>query len=173
MDRNEIKRRAEDTLFGAGTGQAFAVLDGARWRGLRGVLEESGAAFECLHSGDLDPEVLAVSPYLVQLREESDFFDTVFERIWGQARGILLHATGTLAELRQHLRGLAYAEMPDGEMTLFRFYDPRALALFMSVATPDQVDAIFGERVTHVIAELADGQGAALYLPGSGDYVSL
>ena len=173
MDKSEIKRRLEDHLFAEPEEAAFAMLDGALWRGMRGKLEEADAAFECLHAGDLDPEVLAVSPYLVHLDETSDLFDTLFEECWGRARGIFLRGRGSLSEMRGHLRDLAYARMPDGEVTLFRFYDPRALEPFMAVATPAQVEAIFGERVACIVAEDADGEGGGVYAPGSNGRIAL
>lgn len=173
MDKNEIKSRLENYLFDETEGAAFVILDGARWSSLRATLDDEDVVYECLHAGDLDPEVLAVSPYIVELSEEGDFFDILFEHVWGHARGIFLRGKGSLGEMRQYLRTLVYAQMPDEEVTLFRFYDPRVLISFMSIATAEQVNAIFGDLIIHIIAEEADGKSGAVFTQLNGEKMIL
>ena len=150
---SDVKTEVEDRLFSDPSHRAYAVLDGARWAGLRGFLEDRDAEFMCLHSGALDPEVLAVSPYVVALGDEGPLFDDVFDEVWGRARGVFVSGDGGLLDVRAHLRTLAYAQMPDGEVALFRFYDPRALSLFLSAATLAQRAAFFGGAVEQWVYE--------------------
>jgi len=63
------------------------------------------------------------------------------------------------------LRLLTYAEMPDGEMVLFRFYDPRALRTFMPVASDEQKGGMFGDVVDQFILENEAGDGIVVYDP--------
>ena len=161
-DRASLKTRLEDRLFGS-AGFPFAILDGARHLDTLAMLEESGVPHLCLYTGRLDPEVAVTAPYLVELREEDDLFDRLFDEGWGDSRGIFLLAEQKLRALRLHLKTLAYAEMPDGEVVLFRFYDPRALRAFMPVATPEQRAAMFGEAVDAFLLEDETGEEIVTY----------
>lgn len=162
-DKAEIKRELEDRLFEPGAGFAYAVLDGARHLETRGMLEDSDAPFMCLYGGRLDPEVAVTAPYLVELQEDDPLFDEIFDEGWGDSRGIFLLSDRRLRQVRRHLRELTYAEMPDGELVLFRFYDPRALRTFMPVATPEQRKGLFGNVVEMFVLENEAGDGLVVY----------
>lgn len=171
MDKAEIKRALEDRLFEPGAGNAYAILDGARNLDTLGMLEDSDAPFMCLYTGRLDPEVAVTAPYLVELHEEDALFDEIFDEGWGDSRGIFLLSDRRLRQVRSHLRALTYAEMPDGELVLFRFYDPRALRTFMPVATPEQREGLFGDMVDLYLLENEAGDGVISYESGTADAV--
>lgn len=131
-------------LFVEPEGAPYLLLDGARTPDLPGALEDIGARFECLFAGALDPAVAATAPYVVDLGATPAAFD--FAASSGLDRTGLLFAVSKLDlyGLRRHLRRLALAELPDGRVTFFRYYDPRALKLVLEVATPEQEAQIFG-----------------------------
>lgn len=165
LKKVEIKRQLEDRLFDGSGGFVYAILDGARNLDTLDILEESDAPFLCVYTGRLDPEVAVTAPYLVELSEDGDLFDVIFDEGWGEARGIFLKSDQRLRSVRRHLRSLTYAEMPDGEMVLFRFYDPRALRTFMPVASGEQRAGMFGDVVECFILENEAGDGIVVYDP--------
>lgn len=165
LNKEEIKRQLEDRLFDGTGGFVYAVLDGARNLDTLDMLEESDAPFLCVYTGRLDPEVAVTAPYLVELTEDGDLFDTIFDEGWGESRGIFLKSDQRLRSVRRHLRSLTYAEMPDGEMVLFRFYDPRALRTFMPVASSEQKAGMYGDVVESFILENEAGDGIVVYDP--------
>ena len=165
LDKAEIKRQLEDLLFD-GSGQfVYAILDGARHLETLNMLEDSDSPFLCVYTGRLDPEVAVTAPYLVELREDDDMFDDLFDDGWGDSRGIFLTSDQRLRSVRRHLRSLTHAEMPDGEMVLFRFYDPRALRTFMPVATPEQRAGMFGDVIDRFVLENEEADGTIIYEP--------
>lgn len=164
-DKAEIKRELEDRLFDGSGRFVYAVLDGARNLETLYMLEESDAPFLCVYTGRLDPEVAVTAPYLVELREDDGLFDTLFDEGWGDSRGIFLTSDQRLRSVRRHLRSLTYAEMPDGEMVLFRFYDPRALRTFMPVANPEQRAGMFDTVIDSFVLENEAADGLLIYEP--------
>lgn len=169
LDKAELKRELEDRLFDGTGGFVYAILDGARNLETLAMLEDSDAPFLCLYTGRLDPEVAVTAPYLVELQEDDTLFDTLFEEGWGDSRGIYLSSDQRLRSVRRHLRSLTYAEMPDGEIVLFRFYDPRAMRTFMPVATPEQRDGMFGGVVESFVLENEAADGLVVYEPAHAE----
>lgn len=163
MDKAEIKRQLEDRLFDGSGAFVYAILDGARNLETLAMLEDSDASFLCVYTGRLDPEVAITAPYLVELREDDEMFDILFDEGWGESRGIFLLSDQRLRSVRRHLKSLTYAEMPDGEMVLFRFYDPRALRTFMPVASEEQRAGMFGDVVECFILENEAADGLIVY----------
>lgn len=165
LDKAEVKRQLEDRLFDGSGGIVYAVLDGARNLDTLNMLEESDAPFLCVYTGRLDPEVAVTAPYLVELSEDSEMFDILFDEGWGDSRGIFLKSDQRLRSVRRHLRSLTYAEMPDGEMVLFRFYDPRALRTFMPVASDEQKAGMFDNVIESFVLENEAGDGIVVFDP--------
>jgi len=165
LNKDEIKRQLEDRLFDGTGGFIYAILDGARNLDTLDMLEESDAPFLCVYTGRLDPEVAVTAPYVVELTEDDDLFDILFDEGWGESRGIFLKSDQRLRSVRRHLKSLTYAEMPDGEMVLFRFYDPRALRTFMPVASEEQKDGMFANVIDSFILENEAGDGIVVYDP--------
>lgn len=162
-DKADIKRQLEDRLFDGSGRFVYAILDGARNLETLPMLEESDAPYLCIYTGRLDPEVAFTAPYLVELREDDEMFDMIFDEGWGDSRGIFLTSDQRLRSVRRHLKSLTYAEMPDGEMVLFRFYDPRALRTFMPVATKEQRAAMFGGVIASYLLENEVADGMIVY----------
>lgn len=163
VDKADIKRKLEDRLFDGSGAFVYAVLDGARNLETLAMLEESDSPFLCVYTGRLDPEVAVVAPYLVELREDDEMFDLLFDDGWGESRGIFLTSDQRLRSVRRHLKSLTYAEMPDGEMVLFRFYDPRALRTFMPVANDEQREGMFGGVIDTFVLENEPADGLIVY----------
>lgn len=133
------------TIFGQGR-PAFAVLDGASIDGLPALLQKNAAEAMCLFSGDLDPMLAAVAPYLVQLKHGSAAAQMALRDGWNAHWGIVLvtDADTSMLALRSHLRRILRVAAPGGESMLFRFYDPRAFRTVVPHFDPQQHKQFFG-----------------------------
>jgi hypothetical protein len=145
----------------ASRGQLFALLDAARSDRALSILQTSADEYASLYEG-LQSETLAdEAPYLVRLDAESRLLPRLLDEGWGESWGIYVEAPSSLRELRGHLRRLLYVmNEQDGQPMYFRFYDPRVLRAFLPIATPRQVEEIFGP-IERFLVE-AEDPGAAL-----------
>ncbi|MGN3975582.1 DUF4123 domain-containing protein [Tsuneonella sp. SYSU-LHT278] len=133
----------------------YAVVDGAADARLYDIVAaERDQA--CLYSGDYDGETRKALPWLVAIEE-----DSAIAKLWrahesGRFWGILLRSGLELAALRRHLRHFTTARLPDGEIVMFRFWDPRVFDVFARTETADQVGA-FLEPIELAVADLGAG----------------
>ncbi len=144
----------------AGTEQVkfYAILDGAAIPNLLDKLYTEGAPrFECLYRGELEPDMAEVAPYLVELDLDSEFFQWLLSGA-GQAWGIFCYCDASLdlAAVRRHFRKLNVVSGPDGKMLMFRYYDPRVLAMFLATCDVVQLSEVFATRMS-LFAERDDG----------------
>lgn len=123
---------------------AYAIVDGAQMSGLPGRLLEMGVRHECLFLGELEPEVREVAPHLVSLNEDTRIFEHLVADGWGKGWAIYLRSPMGMLDLRKHLRTLSLAEMPDGEVVFFRYYDPMAFRSVVPTMDEAQRTAFFG-----------------------------
>ncbi len=156
FDPSRTKAALDKALFGDPFLIAYAVVDGARCLDLLEHLDELSPPHACLFLGELDPEMEVVAPYLVELRRDDGFFDWLVDEGWGDGRGILMTSEKPLLDVRAHFRRLTLAEMPDGQVCWFRFYDPRVLRAFLPTCDEDQTAQMFGETVDSYLLENAD-----------------
>ena len=138
--------RLQRLIFGEKDLKIYAVLDGALIESLPEQLEQSGLPHACLYGGELDPELAAVVPYLVDLRPDHPLSRAAIETGWMAHWGIYLVAPQSLAlrQARQHLRALLRVCGPQGEELLFRYYDPRVLRVALPAFDASQRAAFFG-----------------------------
>ena len=128
----------------------YALLDAARTRQIRILLQESVDRYQSLYDG-LEGETLAdAAPYLVRLRQDSALLDRLVTRGWGNRWGIFLASTRRFIDVRRHLRRfLMVINGESDERMYFRFYDPWVMDVFMRAATVEQRRAF--EEVLTVI----------------------
>lgn len=153
----------------SGPGHAtFALLDGAGTPGLLDRLYGSpGLEFECLYSGELEPDIAEVAPYIARLEAGSAFAAWALGG-WGERRGIFARVPAAVGmpELRRHFRKLNTVYGPDASPLLFRYYDPRVLGSFLATCEPDQVAQMFGPVSCFVLEREAAAAGVTLSAPG-------
>jgi hypothetical protein len=122
--------------------QVYALLDGARNDAIAPAVWLSNLPYACLYAGELSRPLQLAAPYLVQLAPESHFFSTLVSEGWGQSWGIFVVAKPdvTLKALRRHFRTLLRVqdEQGQGQVLVFRFYDPRVLRVFMPTCDPSE-----------------------------------
>lgn len=136
---------------GASTPKVYGVLDGARDARIHAEVRSSGLPHACLYTGRLPAEMLEIAPYLVALERDAPFTDALLRGGWGQSWGIFAWSTGTLEELRRHLRRFLRVQTEGGERFLFRYYDPRVLRVYLPTCDPGELRALFGPIVMYLV----------------------
>lgn len=127
------------------TTRIYAVLDGASVPDLPTKLYEMKPPYHCLFTGDLEPDMAEVAPYLIQLHPKTPFAEWVVEEFWGKHWGIFIHSRKTLKDMRKHLRSLVTVYDETGNPMTFRFYDPRVLHRFLPTCKPAELKVFFGD----------------------------
>ncbi len=128
------------------TPQVYALLDGARDRRIEPLLRMSGREYACLYAGRLSPRLAAAAPYVVHLARNDELTRTLLAGTLGQAWGIFAVAPpeSSVTLLRRHFRGLLLVRDEAGRRLVFRFYDPRVLAVYLRTATGEETRRLFG-----------------------------
>ena len=116
----------------------FALVDGAADPAIEPMVRECRVA-ACLLSGRLAPDLAAASPWLVRVDPREPLLDAWQNRGQGRSWGLLIESALDLAGLRKLLRTFLQARLPDGEVVMFRFYDPRVFRSYIASAPPPQV----------------------------------
>ncbi|MBD2811269.1 DUF4123 domain-containing protein [Xenorhabdus sp. Vera] len=125
----------------------YAIIDGAAEPDLFLMLERYDPPSACLYGEPLQPELVKIAPYLVQVDEKV--------KIWLECRktpwGIFVHSTADMKTVRQHLRKYLQVLLPKQEKPVFfRFYDPRNIWDFLGVLSDWEVHCFLGpiSRIT-------------------------
>jgi hypothetical protein len=146
----------------AGRSHLYAVLDGARNEGIYSAVAASGLEYECLHRGELTPDMAEVAPYLVKLAPEHPFTAWVVEKGWGNNWGIFMDTAAEFRPLRQHLRQFVMVYSPEAKPLYFRFYDPRVLRVYLPTCTTEELAEFFGPVSSYLLED--EDPGALLHL---------
>lgn len=148
---------------------AYAVLDGAQNENLLDLLGRQDAPEHvCLLTGELEPDMAEVAPYLVNLRPDCPFTDWLMEEGWAQNWGIFLASPEDLHRVWLHLRRQVMVYGPQLEPLYFRFYDPRVLRGFMRRCEGDRLEGFFG-AVSCFLAEAASDSRTLAHLWSRAD----
>ena len=139
-------------LFSEEAAYVYAVLDGASVPGLVARLYELRPEFECLHRGELAPDMAEVAPYLVRLEPESDFADWALGG-WGRHWGVFAAADADLRAMRRHFRSFVVVYTADGKPRYFRFYDPRVLRVYLPTCNAAELETVFGPVACYVLED--------------------
>ena len=137
----------------AGDLPAYVILDGAQNQTLLGALHAAGAPpWRCLFTGQLEPDMAVVAPYLVELEASSAFTRRLMAECWGQNWGVFLTSRLALPALWRHVRQQVHVYGPNLESLYFRFYDPRVMRSYLPTCPAPQLAEFFGP-VDFYIAE--------------------
>lgn len=159
-----------DRLWPDDTCTTFALLDGAGIPGLTDRMRQaSGLEFESLFSGEQEPGVAEVAPYIARLEAGSEFAGWAMSG-WGQRRGIFVQVPRDveLPVLRRHFRKLNMVYGPGGNSMLFRYYDPRVMWMFLSACGRQQVKGVFGPVSSYVFEGNAENAGVTISVLDGG-----
>lgn len=158
----------EEILFSKTT-RIYAILDGASVPDLPLKLFEMKPPRYCLLSGELEPDMAEVAPYLVRLYPRTAFTDWLLRECWGKHWGIFAHSRKTLKEMRKHFRSLVTVYDESGKPLIFRYYDPRVLHNFLPTCEPEEIETFFGE-VDSYFAESEKEEKLMRFERGNGIY---
>ncbi len=147
----------------------FGIVDAARDPRLFALATKS-SQHVCLFAGDLHPAIAGVAPYLCTVGEDDPLLAAWRTEGWGRSWGILFTSTATLKDLRQQFRKYLQAMLPDGQIVLFRFYDPRVWRTYIPTCSPDQLAGWF-QLVSEYAVETPDGTATLRYQFGAGGLV--
>lgn len=149
-------KNLEDILFSDKT-RSYVILDGASVPDLPMKLYKMKPPNYCLFTGELEPDMAEVAPYLVRLYPKTPFTDWVLKECWGNNWGIFVHSRKPLPKLRNHFRSLITVYDEEGKPMYFRYYDPRVLNVFLPTCQPDEINTFFGD-VESYFAESEEDQ---------------
>ena len=148
-----LKQAVETYLFAADDNLTFAVLDGASIPELLEKIHALQPKSECLHTGELEPDMAEVAPYLVQLEPDSDFTNWVVAIGWGKHWGIFAQTPADFRTMRLHFRRCLVVYNTEGRPLMFRYYDPRVLRPHLPNCKADELKALFGQIVSYVVED--------------------
>lgn len=129
----------------------FAVIDAARDHRLHRLVARCSKA-RSLYDEPLDPDLVPVAPYLVQLRESEPLLANWRRHGRGKAWGIMVESDAGFDSLRVHFRKFLKARLPDGGLIMFRFYDPIVLSRCFLHAQPAEL-ALWFAKVRQFIVD--------------------
>jgi hypothetical protein len=92
----------------------------------------------CLFAGKIDPPLDAAAPWLASFDAGSELHQLWSAEGTGKPWGLLIRSGLPLAELRRHLRKFLQVQLPDGQVVLFRFYDPRVWATYWPTLSDEE-----------------------------------
>ncbi|MCD6303566.1 MAG: DUF4123 domain-containing protein [Planctomycetes bacterium] len=147
-------------LFAEPSCRLYAVLDGASVPKLPQKLWQEGPEHFCLFPGDLEPDMREVAPYVVALEPQDGFTRWLLQEGWGNHWGVFAASPADLRTMRGHFRSLIDVMDEDGRAMIFRFYDPRVLAVFLPTCRPDELAGMFAHVTCYTME--ADDPAEAL-----------
>lgn len=99
----------------------------------------------CLFKGkNIAPAILATAPWLVRLDPGGQMLAVWQEHGRDKNWGVMLLTDAPIEDMQKHFRRFLQAQLPDGTIALFRFYDPRVFNTYIRAATPQERAALFG-----------------------------
>lgn len=155
----------------------FAILDGAKIRGLGETVAGYSLEHRCLYQGEAYENLRDAAPWIVRLTPDSSFTRNLFTQgtarwhLWDAGAGIFVRSRGSVDALAKHFRKFTMPRTESGNSMFFRFYDPTAAQIyFEGIADwPERVSQFFQPRADHaVMAIIAVPPGsttASVFMP--------
>jgi hypothetical protein len=151
---NQTIDRIKEHLFSSEL-NIYAVIDGAACPELRFKIYDWEPKSVCLWSGDLEPDMQEVAPYMVLLDRDSTFTDWLISQGWNNNWNIFINTELDFKAFRKQIRKLLLVKSPKGQDMVFRFYDPRVFKVFKESWNEEQVEVIF-LNIDSIIYQLND-----------------
>jgi hypothetical protein len=148
----------------------YGVFDAARDPRVRTLLNEGIDEHASLYEGAEGAVLDEVAPMLVRFAPDSRLLERLVDEGWGRAWGVFARSDMSAKDVRRHFRRYLMV-MGEGarDRMYFRFYDPRVLRDFFSIATPRQrseltmgLDGLFVETEAGALSHLVGPQHAAV-----------
>ena len=124
-------------LFTQESGQAYILVDAVLGADVIRLLQDHDVPLLPVFPDDAEEDVFRLSPQLAAMSDDA-LFKQVFTSFWGQSKGLFLIGHKDAATVRDCLGRHVFVELPDGDIQLLRFYDPRVLLRLMDAMTATQ-----------------------------------
>ncbi|SIR53255.1 MULTISPECIES: DUF4123 domain-containing protein [Acidiphilium] len=156
------------------SGVMFAVVDAARDPKIPDYLTALGTAdtCQCLWQGDLFLRAGDTAPYLVRLDRDATLTRILMIEGAGKGWMLPLRTEVPFETLRSHCRRFPDAQLPDGRIVLFRWYDSRVLHDLLPALDPEECRSLFGP-ITTLWTENPAGDLVAYQAPPPGSTIAL
>jgi hypothetical protein len=140
----DAARMRNELTLAAGEVRIYALIDGARVKGVATLLGRMNAQYASLFRGDADVDYAEAGPYLALVPIEHDLLTlfVVYEPML--AATLFLAAGAEFEQMRTHLRRFLKVLDSQGKRCFFRFYDARVLAVYLGAAEPVEQAQLFG-----------------------------
>src|SRR5579864_7989544 len=103
-----------------------------------------------LFSGTAKEQYWQVAPYLFHV--DPALLDWIIAKLWKEPWGIFVITKAKFEDLRVHFKKFLLAQLPDGKVWYFRYYDPRILKAYLPVCDPWELQKFFGPIRAFAIA---------------------
>lgn len=127
----------------------YAVLDCARDKRIEPMLNNTDLEFNCLYTGNLSYALKRAAPHIVKLSQQAKFTRNLLKIGWGNSWGVffITREDTTMSTVRNNCRRISKAQIPNGNILVFRYQDPRVLRRFLPIANIEQLRSIFGSAL--------------------------
>ena len=142
-------------------GNIFGIFDAARDDKIYHLIQATGE-HRCLLAGSLAPEVVEAAPYIVRFIPNEPLWPAWLSTGRGHSWGIMLQSPYGLNDVCRHFRRFLQAMLPDGEVVMFRFYDPRVWRTFIPTCNVAELERWFS-NIDEFRCEDRDGQATISY----------
>lgn len=133
----------------------YAIVDTAADERLYALVQDCEEK-RCMFEGKIEEPLVRAAPWIVRLEPHHYLYKAWHQIGIGKAWGILIHSPCAMNDIRRHLRHFLQATLPDGEVVLFRFYDPRIFRTYLPSCTPEELDGWF-DLVSSFVVEKEGG----------------
>jgi hypothetical protein len=132
----------------------YAILDAARDRRIKTLVDSCEEENQSLFDGEKGDVLAEVAPYLVRFERGSALLSFVVSEGWGDSWGVYLTSSRPLNDVRKRLRrSLMVTDEETKKRLYFRFYDPRVLRLFLPESTARQKSEMMGTEIKSFLME--------------------
>ena len=163
MTKNQVEVQAssrEQLEKFAAYGFLYAILDAADAPVVPHKANQLGADRSAsLFEGTPVHEAWKYAPYLVKV--DSAMLNWIEQTLWSTPWGVFVVSNCDLAPLSAELRKMIRVRLKTGEDCIFRYYDPRVLAAFLTGCTADESKAFFAQVRAYAVN---DKGGLKLFL---------
>jgi hypothetical protein len=122
----------------------FAILDGARMLTELDQAKKLNPDHVSLYEGMSLNALETIAPHLFFIESENEFSRWYMENGWGKSWGIFIETRAKGEELFNHLQKFIIVFTDNGRKFYFRYYDPRALRIFLPTCDTQQLSEFFG-----------------------------
>jgi Domain of unknown function (DUF4123)/Inner membrane component of T3SS, cytoplasmic domain len=168
----EMLQWQQQILSAIGSTCNYAILDGAISPAILDLLNQSGTYYQSLYEGEQSADIARYGPYVAQLQPERPFLPYLVKAAWGMSWGVFIGSDQSFEETRRHLRRFLIVDNNSGSKSIFRFYDPRVLRVFIPSCDPAQRKDFFGPIRCYFL-ETEPTPGLAAFTPDGQQQVPL